>query len=294
MKNVSVVPFIFLSSAQILFSTGLTLTRNTRLFHSQHLSSRILRRSTVNPIRLSANDDMTSQDGSQTTTITDAISPQESGSAVAKPNLFGPNSSPPGILRKSFPTFPWHSLPNILTFMRCLAIPALVVLFYQPGWHIATALIFGFASVTDWFDGYLARRWDITSSFGAFLDPVADKLMVSTALILLAGRHGAKVAIPTCIIMSRELAVSALREWMAQRGQRDSVKVGFQGKVKTAATMVSLNILLLIPHGAKQTSWLSSLLSPGLFLLNLCTVITVTSGSVYFRDAAPALSGKGD
>jgi len=85
------------------------------------------------------------------------------------------------------------------------------------------------ASFTDWLDGYLARRWDITSAFGAFLDPVADKLMVSTALILLSGRYGAIVAIPSAIILAREIAVSALREWMAQKGLRDSVKVGIQG-----------------------------------------------------------------
>ncbi len=93
-------------------------------------------------------------------------------------------------------------------------------------------MIFAVASITDYLDGYLARRWDICSPFGAFLDPVADKLMVSTALILLSGKYGSVVAIPTSIILAREIAVSALREWMASRGKRDSVKVGFQGKVK--------------------------------------------------------------
>jgi CDP-diacylglycerol---glycerol-3-phosphate 3-phosphatidyltransferase len=213
---------------------------------------------------------------------------------VVVQNKLGPNSPPPGFLRRSFPNFPWHSLPNILTYLRCLAIPALMVLFYQPDAHATTAFVFGFASFTDWLDGYFARRWDITSPFGAFLDPVADKLMVSTALILLSGRYGAKVAIPTSIILSRELAVSALREWMAQRGQRDSVKVGFQGKVKTAATMVALCILLLVPYGTESANWLSNLYQPGLALLYLCTVVTITSGSAYFRAAAPALLGKCD
>jgi hypothetical protein len=111
----------------------------------------------------------------------------------------GPNSSDPGLLRKTFSNLPWHRLPNMLTYMRCVAIPTLVVLFYLPHGgnsgnggsnNIACGVIFGLAAATDWLDGYLARRWDITTSFGAFLDPVADKLMVSTSLILLTGRFG--------------------------------------------------------------------------------------------------------
>jgi len=140
-------------------------------------------------------------------------------------NKLGPNAVPPGWLRGKFPSVPWHKLPNYLTYIRCLAIPGMMVLFYAPGKHVETSLLFALASFTDYLDGMLARRWDITSPFGAFLDPVADKLMVSTALILLAGRYGATVAIPTAIILAREIAVSALREWMASRGQRDAVKV---------------------------------------------------------------------
>lgn len=109
-------------------------------------------------------------------------------------SMMGPNSSQPGVLRKTFSNLPWHRLPNMLTYMRCLAIPASVAIFYLPnggnGSNVASGVIFGLASATDWLDGYLARRWDIASSFGAFLDPVADKLMVSTSLILLAGRFG--------------------------------------------------------------------------------------------------------
>lgn len=199
----------------------------------------------------------------------------------------GPNAPPPGFLRKTFPNLPWHRLPNILTYIRCMAIPALIVMFYQPNSHVAVGTLFAFASFTDWLDGYLARRWDISSAFGAFLDPVADKLMVSTSLILLAGRYGAKVAIPTAIILAREIGVSALREWMAQRGQRDVVKVGFQGKVKTALTMVALTILLFVP--TSEGAFLSKLYAPGLALLYLCSLVTVTSGSVYFIAAAPLL-----
>lgn len=140
-------------------------------------------------------------------------------------SLLGPNSTPPGTIRKTFPSLPWHKLPNFLTYLRCMAIPLFVVLFYQPKMHLATSILFALASLTDWFDGFLARRWDISSPFGAFLDPVADKLMVSTSLILLTGRYGIKVALPTAIILAREIAVSALREWMATQNARDSVKV---------------------------------------------------------------------
>ena len=160
----------------------------------------------------------------------------------------------------------------------------------MPNRHVATGVLFAFASFTDWLDGYLARRWDITSAFGAFLDPVADKLMVSTALILLAGRYGKAVSVPSSIILAREIAVSALREWMAQRGQRDVVKVGIQGKVKTALTMVALTVLLFVPAQGADT--VSKLLMPGLVMLDLCAIVTVTSGSVYFMAAAPLLFEK--
>lgn len=161
--------------------------------------------------------------------------------------------------------------------------------------NIHTSIIFSIASFTDYLDGYLARRWDITSAFGAFLDPVADKLMVSTTLILLSGKYGRLVAIPTAIILAREIAVSALREWMASMGRRDSVKVGFQGKVKTAATMVALAIVSAVPDncafGRIGNPW-EICASIGMGLLYLSAIITITSGSVYFKAAAPALMGK--
>jgi CDP-diacylglycerol--glycerol-3-phosphate 3-phosphatidyltransferase len=136
-------------------------------------------------------------------------------------------------------------------------------------------------------DGYLARRWDITSSFGAFLDPVADKLMVSTALVLLSGRYGAKVAIPTALILGREIAVSALREWMAQRGKRDTVQVGMQGKIKTALSMVALTLYLLVPVSGSEK--LDLLREPAQILLYLSAGITVTSCWAYFQAASPTL-----
>jgi CDP-diacylglycerol--glycerol-3-phosphate 3-phosphatidyltransferase len=201
--------------------------------------------------------------------------------------LLGHKATSPGVIRKALPGFPWHKVPDWLTYIRCLAIPAVVALFYVPNRHAETASLFAVASFTDWLDGYLARRWDITSAFGAFLDPVADKLMVSTALILLSGRFGMHVVIPTCIILARELSVSALREWMAQRGLRDLVKVGFQGKLKTALTMLTLTLLLLVPEDGLGP--LAVIEFPAKILLYLCAGITVTSGSVYFRAAAPAL-----
>jgi CDP-diacylglycerol---glycerol-3-phosphate 3-phosphatidyltransferase len=114
--------------------------------------------------------------------------------------------------------------------------------------------------------------------------------MVSTALILLAGRYGPTVAIPTSIILAREIGVSALREWMAQRGLRDIVKVGFQGKAKTALTMVSLSLMLLVDEGTlAESASKFSLFAVSKLFLYLCTVITVTSGSVYLRAALPYL-----
>lgn len=93
---------------------------------------------------------------------------------ISNSNKLGPNAPPPGLLRKLFPLLPWRNVPNWLTYARCFAIPSLMILFYLPGYHIATSILFGFASYTDWLDGYLARRWDIQSSFGAFLDPVVS------------------------------------------------------------------------------------------------------------------------
>jgi CDP-diacylglycerol--glycerol-3-phosphate 3-phosphatidyltransferase len=211
----------------------------------------------------------------------------------------GPNSRSPGFLRKLFPNFPWYTLPNQLTYARCVAIPGLILQFYlsqHPNKNIHSSLLFAIASITDYLDGYLARRWDICSPFGAFLDPVADKLMVSTALILLAGKYGAVVAVPTAIILAREIAVSALREWMASRGARDSVKVGFQGKCKTALTMASLTVILAVPDGAwdlgmlmkKAAGW-DAAMNVGMVMLFMSAFVTITSGSVYFKAAAPVL-----
>ena len=204
----------------------------------------------------------------------------------------GPNAPAPGYIRRKYPNIPYYRIPNLISAIRCITIPVLVPLFYQPNKHFATAILFAFASITDWVDGYLARLWDITTPLGALIDTIADKLMVSTTLILLAGRYGVEIAIPTAIIVSREIAVTALREWMAQQGVREAVEFQYQGKIKTAATMMSLTILLLVPKESSSTGVLSRLYSPGLALLYLCAVLTVTSGSQYFRVAAPYMTGK--
>lgn len=142
------------------------------------------------------------------------------------------------------------NIPILLTWCRILLIPLLVGVFYlPPEWltmpekNLAATLIFIVAALTDWFDGYLARKLEQTSAFGAFLDPVADKLMVAVALIVLVDldRTSALVAI---IIIGREIAISALREWMAQVGKSGSVAVSMLGKVKTVAQMVSIPMLL--------------------------------------------------
>ena len=142
------------------------------------------------------------------------------------------------------------NVPNLLTWLRILMIPLVIGVFYVPeiwlsSWHrnlIATAM-FAAAAVTDWLDGYLARRLNQTSAFGAFLDPVADKLMIAAALIVLVELERAN-AIIAFVIIGREIAISAMREWMAKIGQSKSVAVNFLGKVKTISQMIAVPLLL--------------------------------------------------
>ena len=142
------------------------------------------------------------------------------------------------------------NFPIILTWLRIAAIPLFVaVLYLDEAWltthqaNIVATVIFVAAAITDWFDGYLARRWNQTSAFGAFLDPVADKLMVAAALIVLV-EFGRVDAIVALIIIGREITISALREWMAQLGQSKSVAVSMLGKVKTVSQLVAIPFLL--------------------------------------------------
>ncbi len=181
----------------------------------------------------------------------------------------------------------WN-IPNILTAIRILLIPVFMVIFYLPSvWtNFACAIVFTAAALTDWFDGYLARRWRQVSAFGAFLDPVADKLMVAVALILLVERNPTPaLAIPAIVIISREITVSALREWMAELGARAQVAVSVIGKFKTAVQMVA--IVLLIYH---EDLWGIPIYTTGFVLLYVAAVLTLWSMFVYVRAAWPNLT----
>ncbi len=183
------------------------------------------------------------------------------------------------------------NIPNTLTIMRILLIPVLVVVFYMPFKHhlLVAALIFTVAAVTDWLDGYLARRLGQMTKFGAFLDPVADKLMVAVALVLLVERHDTKLlTLAACVIIGREIVVSALREWMAELGQRTSVAVSYIGKVKTAFQMIAIIGLLAIDP-VRDESWL---LATSYLMLYLSAVLTLWSMVVYLRAAAEVMKGQ--
>lgn len=184
----------------------------------------------------------------------------------------------------------WN-LPNILTWARIVMIPILGLMFLLPHpWsNVVAAAIFGVAAVTDWFDGYLARRWNQTSAFGAFLDPVADKLIVAVALIaVLTANASAALAIPIAVIIGREIAVSALREWMAELGLRASVAVGAIGKFKTTAQMVAI-LLLLFSHDVYGVS----AFTVGFWLLYVAAALTIYSMSLYLMAAWRAVGEGG-
>ncbi len=140
----------------------------------------------------------------------------------------------------------WN-LPNLLTFARILLIPVFVGVYYLPvAWnHQAAAVIFLLAAVTDWLDGHLARRMGLVSPLGAFLDPVADKLIVATALVLVvADNPMIWMTVSAAVIIGREITISALREWMAEIGRRGIVAVSWLGKFKTAAQMTAITLLI--------------------------------------------------
>lgn len=177
------------------------------------------------------------------------------------------------------------NIPNLLTLLRLILIPVCVVVYYLPfAWaYPVSALLFTVAAVTDWFDGYLARKLGQTTPFGAFLDPVADKLIVAAALVVLVERHETLwLSIPAVVIIGREIVISALREWMAELGKRSNVAVNAIGKVKTAIQMVSIVVLLSQPPG----TWLAGV---GLAALQLAAVLTLWSMIVYLRAASKYL-----
>ena len=184
------------------------------------------------------------------------------------------------------------NIPTTLTWLRIVLIPVFVGVYYLPDAWLAPAgknwlamSIFAVAAITDWLDGWLARRLGLTSAFGAFLDPVADKLMVAAALILLValGRADAYLAI---IIIGREIAISALREWMAEVGAGKSVAVAFAGKLKTVAQMTAIIALLLYEPLIPGVS--TPLL--GTIALWVAVVLTLWSMVHYLRKAAPYLT----
>lgn len=179
---------------------------------------------------------------------------------------------------------PLRSLPNLLTLMRIVLIPVFIVVFYLPfqGAHGLAAAIFALASFTDWLDGYLARKLMQMSPFGAFLDPVADKLLVASSLLLLVGTKEMNyITIPAIIIVGREIVISALREWMAEIGRRTSVAVSYIGKIKTMLQMFAL--FLLIAFTPAQSTW--GIL--GFILLYLAAILTIWSMGVYLTIAWP-------
>ena len=180
------------------------------------------------------------------------------------------------------------NVPNTLTALRIVLVPILVVVFYLPfSWTpMACAAIFALAAVTDWADGFLARRLSQVSTFGAFLDPVADKLMIAVALVLLLHRDPEMwLAIPAAIIISREIVVSALRELMAELGQRATVAVATLGKVKTVSQMTAV-LLMLYRHDIGPIP----VYLTGSILLYVATVLTIWSMAIYLRVAWPVMT----
>src|SRR5210317_1336357 len=154
------------------------------------------------------------------------------------------------------------NIPNTLTLLRICLIPVLAIVFYTPFENhlLVAAAIFGVAAITDWVDGYLARKLGQMTPFGAFLDPVADKLMVSVALVLLTEQYSSPwFAVAAAIIIGREIVISALREWMAELGKRTSVAVSYVGKVKTFVQMGALTVLPAFPNGSGVLSYLGLL-----------------------------------
>jgi len=186
----------------------------------------------------------------------------------------------------------WN-VPNSLTMLRIMLIPVCVGIFYAPNTMIPSHLVnmlataaFALAAFTDWLDGYLARALNQTSAFGAFLDPVADKLMVAAALVMLVefDRVGALVAF---IIIGREIAISALREWMAGLGEGSNVAVAFIGKVKTAAQMIAILFLLYFdPIGSVNIKFI------GQVLIIIAAFLTLLSMAYYLKAAWPRMQAK--
>jgi CDP-diacylglycerol---glycerol-3-phosphate 3-phosphatidyltransferase len=179
-----------------------------------------------------------------------------------------------------------YNIANQLTLMRIALIPLLVVVFYLPFvWKNALCCgIFSLAAITDWADGYIARKYQLATPFGAFLDPVADKLMVAVALALLIQSHASALfTLPAAVIICREIGISALREWMAELGNRASVAVSGLGKIKTTLQMIAIAVLLAFePKASHPLVWL------GYITLYAAAILTLWSMVAYLRAAWPS------
>ena len=179
------------------------------------------------------------------------------------------------------------NLPNIITLARILLVPIFVVIYIWPGdsAYLVAAVLFGLAAATDWLDGYLARRLNQTTPFGAFLDPVADKLIVVSALVVLMAEHSTIwLTLPGLIIVGREIMISALREWMAEMNSSVTVAVSALGKVKTTLQMVAIAVLLALPPEST-----AAIVFIGYGLLYVAALMTLWSMSLYLQAAWPTL-----
>lgn len=188
------------------------------------------------------------------------------------------------------PKHPLFNPANQLTLVRIVFIPLLVLIYYSPfEWRfLASGALFGLAGITDALDGYIARKYDLASPFGAFLDPVADKLMVAVALALLIQTHNdVAFTLPAVVIICREIVISALREWMAELGKRASVAVSNIGKFKTALQIAAIVILLAFTHDNHPL-----FNQIGYVALYLAAILTIWSMLVYLKAAWPALMGR--
>ena len=179
------------------------------------------------------------------------------------------------------------TIPTWLTIFRIFTIPVMVATFYwgHPQSHFITTFVFVLGALTDWLDGWIARKFNMGSAFGAFLDPVADKLAVAIVLFLIVQRHHtAYMAMLAAVIVGREITISALREWMAQMGAHGLVKVAGLGKIKTIFQMVALSCLLF-----QENLFGLPIFLIGQVLLSLAAALTLWSGIDYLRAAWPSM-----
>jgi CDP-diacylglycerol--glycerol-3-phosphate 3-phosphatidyltransferase len=182
------------------------------------------------------------------------------------------------------------NLANFMTILRILAIPVFIGIYYMDfrGHYLVSSLIFILACLTDWLDGYLARKLDQCTPFGAFLDPVADKILVTVALVMLAANFATPwFVIPAAIMVAREVLISALREWMAEQNQRNVVAVGYLGKVKTTVQMIAIIVLLASDPAGSVWFW-----GTGFLLIYTAAILTLWSMIQYLRSAWTVLGAE--